>query len=282
MPKKADIEITTFKSLNAFLTAHDNFMKESSHNWSLSEWARQLKLESTTSLTKILNGQRNVGGTIQQALEDYFNFSEKDRRYFQLLIQNEKIHSEDPLKNLIETEIALTAATEPIVRLSEDEWAQINQWYYVALRQLSRIVPLPNDDKLIKHLLNIQEDVDVISAMKTLVNLGLLLEVDNRFVAADVIITTTQNISSETIKVHHEQMGALALKAIRKYDVKLRNFQSCTFLLDQHNLKEAHGLIEKFIADLTTLIDNSKGNSVYQMNVQLFPLAVVDEANSSI
>jgi uncharacterized protein (TIGR02147 family) len=181
----------------------------------------------------------------------------------------------DAVKNLVETEIAHTIYEEPTVVLSEKEWVQIHEWHYLAIRQLARIAPIPKEEKWLRKTLNLQSDVNVLDAVDKLFNLGLLTQIDGQFMATNVSICTEQNIPSESIKIHHEQMGALAIKAIRNYDVNTRNFQSCTFLMDNENLFAANNLIEKFINDLNRLVDSPKNKSVYQLNIQLFPLAVI-------
>ena len=76
-------------------------------------------------------------------------------------------------------------------------------------------------------------------------------------------------------------MGSLAIQAIRAFDVSKRNFQACTLSVSEEKLPLAHELIEKFINEFECLVDCQPANSIYQLNVQFFPLAVVHENSFS-
>lgn len=271
------IHITNYENLKDFFKAYASSKKREHQDWSLSEWARALGLEATSSLTMIINGQRNIGPAIEKSLANYFSFSEKELRHFQMLIKKDKLSDFDPVKQILETEIALNTKAKPIIKLNEKQWSKINHWCFLAIRQLARIVPVPRSHSFLKKILQGDESTSFLDAVDTLAELGLLVDVNGKYEASEIILSTTQNISSEAIKEHHEEMGSLALKAIRKFDVKMRNFQSCTFALDRKNFSQAHDLIEKFINDFETLVDSQKSDSVYQLNIQLFPLAVLNE-----
>lgn len=269
--------ISTYEDVRSFLNAYSEYCRSQQPQWTLSSWARKLGLESTTSLTMILNGQRKVGARIEEALIRYFEFSGADLRHFQLLIRRGKFPTADPIAEIIDNEIKKYQPQELRILLSEAEFTRVNRWHYYSLRQVARIQPIPYDNIFLNRIFKTDPPIDFCQAIDDLTQLGLLYEVDGMFKATAVVATTSQNIPSEAIKSYHEEIGNLALKAIRKYSPDERSFQSSTLSFDRGKTAEAQLLINKFIDDFDKLMYTSSGNSVYQINVQFFPLTVLDE-----
>lgn len=267
-----------FSDIRNFLKEYSFAMKDQFSNWTLTEWSQDLGLESPTSLTMILNGQRNIGPSIETAFIKYFSFSEKNLRHFRLLIKQDKITSSDPLHDLLENEIALNTNAKPTTTLSSKQLESINHTYYFSLRQLARLLPIPKDQKYLEKVFMCEENaINFIEIFEILESQGMLLHRNGLYSAVDVVFDTPENISSESIKQIHEASGQVALQAIRKFDVAERNFQSCTLSVNRKHLPQAQALIDKFLDDFETLIDSKEGDSVYQLNVQFFPMAVINE-----
>lgn len=271
------IHVLNYKNLKDFLKDYALHKKETDSTWSFASWAHHIGLESATSITMIINGQRNCGKNIEAALIKYFNFSEEELLHFKILVQKDKLQLSDPLRHALEKKILLNLPKKKIIELSDKQFSLINRWYYYTLRQLARIIPLKKDQNFLAHLFQNRNDIDYVDALDTLVQQGFLEPYENTFKPKDVVLSTTQNISSDSIKEYHEEVGRLGVEAIRKYDIQLRRFEACTLAFDKKNLELAHSLIEKFLDDFQVLADAQNGDSVYQMNIQFFPLAVIDE-----
>ena len=61
----------------------------------------QLGLKDTSSITKIIQGQREPGAAITGGLIRYFKFSPKDAQYFQDLVRLRKIKTDPRLSVLL-------------------------------------------------------------------------------------------------------------------------------------------------------------------------------------
>lgn len=274
------ISVQNYKSLRTFLNEYVALNKSKNTAWSIAQWARVLGLEATTSITMILNGQRNCGPKVAQAIANYFSFNEDELTHFKMLVEKDKVSAEDPLHRLIDKQLSVSKNANSVVILSDEQIQKMNRWYFYAIRQLARLTAVKKCEETLRRILNHNKDQDVqfVHALDILEEQGFLKKNDQQnYVASDVILDTSKNISSEAIKVYHEDMGTLAVKSVRNCEVAKRNFQSCTITFSQNKMAEADKLIEKFINEFEALSDSPTGDSVYQMNVQFFPLAVVDE-----
>jgi hypothetical protein len=85
------INISEFTDFRKFLRDYASEKKKQHPDWSLAVWARELGLSSTSSLTKILNGQREAGDKFCFKVIEYFQFSVEQAKHFDYLVFQSKI-----------------------------------------------------------------------------------------------------------------------------------------------------------------------------------------------
>jgi hypothetical protein len=84
------IDISTYTDFRKFLRDYAAEKKKQNPSWSLAIWARELGLSSTSSLTKILNGQREAGNKFCFKVIEYFKFSMEEAKHFDYLVYTSK------------------------------------------------------------------------------------------------------------------------------------------------------------------------------------------------
>lgn len=84
------IDISTYTDFRKFLRDYANEKKQQNPEWSLAIWARELGLSSTSSLTKIINGQREAGSKFCFKVIEYFKFTIEDTKHFDYLVYTSK------------------------------------------------------------------------------------------------------------------------------------------------------------------------------------------------
>jgi hypothetical protein len=67
-----NLNIKNFGDYRNFLKTHFEIKQKQKPNWSLGAWAKRLDLKATSSLTKIINGEREPGDCITEKLIQYF------------------------------------------------------------------------------------------------------------------------------------------------------------------------------------------------------------------
>lgn len=264
--------VRSYNDLRTFLKDFVGFKKQQDTTWTMTIWAQDLGLKALTSITMIINGQRNCGKSIEEALAKYFQFTSEEERHFRLLVKKDKLRANDPVKDIVESELKTGATPKKKIVLSEEDLIKITKWQYFALRQLGRLGPLPNNEQQLRSLLNYNSEESLLEGLLHLEQLGLVKKQADQFVTTEKEITSAQNVSSEPIKQYHESMAQVAFQAIRKIDPSQRSFQGRTLPVKKENLAKAKALIEKFQSDFDSLVDDPSGDSVYQLNVQFFPL----------
>ena len=88
---------------------------------------------------------------------------------------------------------------------------------------------------------------------------------------------TTNDISSEAIKRYHESMLDHAKAALRKFDIKDREFTAASLTMNVERFAEAKELIREFKSRFAKLLEEDAGDVTAQIQIQFFPLTKVSQ-----
>src|SRR5438445_13499088 len=94
-------KIQKFMDYRAFLHAQVEEIKKNNSRWSFGSWSRALGISTKSSLIKILQGKRNPGPKITDALISYFDFSKSDAQYFRDLVHLAKLKQNDRISSAV-------------------------------------------------------------------------------------------------------------------------------------------------------------------------------------
>ena len=128
------IDVLEYATLENYLADFVEKSRSERPTWSISGWAKRLGLKSTTSISKIICGQRTCGPVVSAALVKYFNFTEIEKRHFQYLIEKTKLAQDHPTRGLIETEILTGVKSRKTIILTEIQMSEVRNWYFLAIR----------------------------------------------------------------------------------------------------------------------------------------------------
>jgi uncharacterized protein (TIGR02147 family) len=266
------LNVYDFKDYREFLREFVSRQKQENPQWTIAGWARELGLLATTSLTKILNGQREPGEKICRKLVEYFRFDHDQIRYFDMLVRLNKC-DDDHLKEVFQEKLMKLTPVPGKLFLDETRLEMISDWTHLAIRQLASVSPLPNDPEWIARQLVFEAPAaQVRRALDNLVVLGLLELKDGFFRMSQSWITTQEDIPSKALRSHHSQMIENAKKSIEMVPVEKRQICGSTMAIPLNKMESAKSLIRQFASDMAKLMDSPSCDQVYQLNVQFFPL----------
>lgn len=266
-------QIFQYRDYREFLRHHVSMCKQENPEWTIAGWARELGLLATTSLTKILNGQREPGEKICQKLLEYFRFNDEEAKYFVYLIRLNKT-SDSGLREVFEEKLSKLAPSQGKLQLDEAKFQVVAEWTHFAIRQMAQVMPLPYDAKLISSQLLFDVSVEqVAAAIKNLLQLGLITLKDGFLYKTDSWIATTDDIPSKALRQHHTQMIKNAVRSIEEIPVQQREIRGMTMAVPTNKMPVAKNLIRQFTEDMARLMSDGSLDQVYQLNVQFFPLS---------
>lgn len=105
-----------------------------------------------------------------------------------------------------------------------------------------------------------------------LVNLKLIEWRDCRYSPVYSEATTGFDIPSDARRTWHRKHLELAQRKFQELDVMERDFSVITFTMDEANLLKGKKMIRNFRRNFSRVMEAKKGDGVYQLSVQLFPI----------
>jgi uncharacterized protein (TIGR02147 family) len=257
-----------------FLKNHAEQKQRSNPNWNYSLWARALGLSSTSSLTKVLSGDRDPGPKMIDQLVRYFKFNAEEEAQFRSLILLTKDKNAFKMNALLNHSVKKENALQKRV-LELFEFRLIAEWQHLSIRELFRVKGLKLSVAKIKALLKGSLSIDAVEkSLALLKGLGLIQKgKDQEFYSSDEQIQTQNEISDSAIRFYHEQKLDQAKDRLNDTSVEDREFQSLSLLIDSDQLPEIKSKIRQFIQSLESDLNAKKVDQLYQFQIQLFPVS---------
>lgn len=270
---KSELGVQQFTDYRVFLQAHAEEMKRKKHQWSYGQWSKSLGLKATSSLTKIIQGQREPGTEITEKFVNYFKFSDKQAGYFRDLVRLHKIKNDPRLSVLLMEKMGKEFPSAKARIMDDKTFLVISNWYYLAVRELARSKKFDEDPEWISHQFQFKVTArEIKQAIQVLLNLQLLERKNGRLQILESRIDTANDIASEAIKRYHEQMLEHAKAAVRQFSTEERELSSTTLIMSSKKMAEAKQLIRDFKLKFEQLMEDESGDQIYQVQLQLFPL----------
>ncbi len=275
------LRVTEFTDYRAFLKAYYADARLKNPRFSYGAWSKKLNTKDTSTLTKIIKGQRDPGPRLTEQFITYFKFSESEAKYFRSMVQLEKLQEESSLRLEILDTLGRSPKTTGTKTIDAADFASISEWYSFAIRQMTKLRAFqPSARWIAKHLRFGVSEEQAQDMLNNLVRFGFLsvCKIRNTLTVGDPI-TTPSDAPNSYIKKFHLQMLNNAAKSINEVPVERREFTSLTLAFNSSHLTEAKKLIRKFQADFDLLMGEKtpqENDSVYQFQIQFFPLTQND------
>jgi uncharacterized protein (TIGR02147 family) len=268
---KKPLEIFDYRE---FLVNHAEAKQLANPHWNYSMWAKALGLQSTSSLTKVLSGDRKPGPNMVDRLVHYFKFNAEEENQFRSLV----LLSKDKTATVMSSLLKRTQKTENALQfrvLELFEFRLVSEWQHLAIRELFRVKNLKLTTQKIKKLLHDDLALETIEkSIALLKSLNLLKKnPQGDYFSSDEQVITQNDTPDAAIQSYHEQKLDQAKKRLRDTSVEERCFQSLTLLIDHDDLPKIKLKIRNFIQELEAEVDAKKVNQLYQFQLQLFPMS---------
>ncbi|OUR97186.1 hypothetical protein A9Q84_12735 [Halobacteriovorax marinus] len=273
MDKEKETNIFNYSDYREFLRDFNEMKKRVNPSWSFGLWARELGLNSISSITMIINGQRHAGKKIQKSLIDFFKFNTKEAYYFEELVKIAKSSKDNPSLTIL-----LLDQNSELKEMREQNTAQVDlffNWKAHCVKELTQLKDFFPSGTWIETRTNglIKKDEGK-KLLDLLISEGFLEK--TFFEGKEVIqpsstIVPTKEVTKEAAHSYHKALMENSAKAIEK-DKDLRSLHATTLSLLTSDLAKAKDIIREFQINFSEQIEQSPGDEVYQLNIQLFPL----------
>lgn len=261
------MEMISYKNI---LEEELNFRLNDNLSYSLRAFARDIGI-SPSQLSDIFKSKTGLSVKKARSIAENLSFNDNEIEMFCSLVEIE--HGRSPKKVLeARKRIDKINYESSFKGLSFDSFKLISDWQYFAILSTMELDEYDGSINFISTHLNLELSKTE-EYIKRLLKLDLIDIQNGKFIISGEMFTTSHNIKSLALKRFHKQHLNKSLKAIDNVSVELRDITTMTMAIDIKKIPEAKKMITKFRRELSHFLEEGPKNHVYNLNIQLIPLA---------
>lgn len=238
-------------------------------------FALKMGINSTSWLSSILSGARNLNEINLKKLTSILNFSPYERSLFSALVAFNQ--SKDRIeKNRHFDTFRKIQARKEATPVSGQFYDYYKNWYNSAIRAVIGMMPVRDNYSELGALLTPPvSEQHTKEAVKLLEEIGFIRRNDlGIFELTHAGITTGEYEKSVAIRGFQEETIQLAKASLFRFDRSEKDISTLTLGISRDRIKDVKAILadtRRQIAELAESDDNA--DSAYQLNMQLFPLS---------
>lgn len=236
--------------------------------------AGRVGFKSAGHFTQILKGCINLSSSMTAGFIDFLKLNKSEAAYFELLIRFDQAKTHAEKRRYFEQ---MTKFKElKIATLDPSQYEYYNKWYYVAVRELLSYYQFNGDyAALAKKVRPSISPREAKTAIALLTRLGLIKKgSDGIYRKTTASVSAVPLGGSIAITNQALQTMRLAQEALDRFPKEQRNISGVAFSFSHKAFEAMQEEIRNFRKRILDLAQtDSNPDTVYQFNVQLFPLS---------
>jgi uncharacterized protein (TIGR02147 family) len=278
-----EVSVYAFLDYREYLRAYYEAAKRVRPSFSFRLFAKLAGLRSPNFLKLVIDGQRNLGADSIARFAQALELSAADAEFFADLVAFSQADSLAE-KNRAFERIAASRRFRQARRIDGELFAYLSHWYNPVIRELAAREDFQEDPRWIAAQVAPRiSPSEAAEAMKLLLSLGLLVRdpKTGRAVRGEPTLATEHEVRSLGAAAFHRQMLERAAASIEDVPRELRDLAALTVCISPETAALVKQRIHQFREVLAELCDSdTRGSVVYQLNVQWFPLSLVESGES--
>lgn len=266
--------IYDYTDYRLFLKDIYNYKKTLDKKFSHRFIANHVRATSSGWFSDVINGRINLTRTYQMSLSKLLHLRQRESDFFEALVDYAQAGSLDEKSRYMQKIISFKEVNPSLIGQKQFEF--YSKWYITAIRELLLFYDFKDDYKALGKMLNpsirpneAQQAVDI------LLSLGFVKKDSNGFLRP-VTKTITKDTAFRSVHWGNfvTSMMKLAIESVDRHDADIRDISAVTINLSQENFQLAKAHIEELRRRLLALAEqDSSENTVFQCNIQIFPLS---------
>lgn len=224
-----------------------------------------------TYINLILQGKRNLSLVASRKVSAALGLSKNEREFFSRLVEFNQT-KDLKRKNELYEELSRMIRSSKIQSRTWNEYELFENWYNVVVYEyLGDEWFEPNVEHIAKQLgITVTK---VYQCLTHLMSLGLLDQQGDSFRKLDKSISTADDINSHLVKSFHVEMSQYAARKISQLPLEKREVNALTLALSKEKFERFKKRIREVTDEFATeFAEETAGETVYQFNIQLFPM----------
>jgi uncharacterized protein (TIGR02147 family) len=233
-------------------------------------------------IVKLFQGKIQLGVKNIDAFADLFHITEKKREYFVELVHFGRAKNQNEIERRFERLHSIKGLQFRTVSDSIVDF--YSKWYNMVIRSILSIYPFDGKDyrKLSSMLTPSITAADARESVKLLEKLKLIKQgKDGFYRPTEEFISTGEKWTSAKIREYQKKNMELAMVSLEAHPKKLRDISTVTMTFATKDMEALRERVRQFRQDLLLMSkEASEEDSVVQMNIQVFPVALLEGRKS--
>ena len=228
------------------------------------------------NLLRVSQGKIHLSTTLIQPAADFFELDEKECAYWTEMVYFGRAKTDAEALQHYERMQTLKGVSLKLLAKKELEFYR--HWYYNAIRSVIGICKFKDDYQGLAECCTPQiTENEARSAVQLLHELNMISEDrDGFWKVNDTFVSTGGNWRSAAVRQFQKDTIALAGESLERHAPHLRDISTVTMTFNMDDIQLIREKINEFRSDLLRLSQDGSGdNTVFQLNIQLFPLAFI-------
>jgi len=223
--------------------------------YSLRAFAKSLDIDSST-LSALIRRKRNLTAKTAQRL-----------------ISNIGVSDPSHVQALLLGTLGENSENKPVYAQLDIESAEvISSWEHFAILALLQTESFRPNTMQIARRLNIPHGI-ALEALHRMERLGLVAQQNETWINTGKNLATPSHVSNLALRGALRQYISKALDSLELDPIEVRDISGMTMAIASGKLPEARTLIKDFRRKLCAFLEVGHKDSVYRLNIQLFPLS---------
>lgn len=228
------------------------------------------------NLLRISQGKIHLSLNLIEPVARFFELEEKETAYWTELVYFGRAKTDKEALDHYEKMQILKGI--PLKRLAKKELEFYRHWYCNAIRSIIGICKFKDDYEGLAESCTPQISVEQAKeAVNLLAELNMISkDREGYWKVNDTFVSTGGNWRSEAVRAFQKETIRMAGESLERHSPTVRDISTVTMTFNMDDIALIREKIKEFRSDLLRLSQDGSGdNTVFQLNVQLFPLGFV-------
>jgi uncharacterized protein (TIGR02147 family) len=278
------LEIYEYDNFREFLRDFCAHAKAKDKKYSLRYFSRLAGFVSPSHLKRVIDGERNLSSEAITKFSKVLKLNKRQSFFFQnlTLFNQAKTNSE---RETYARELLKSRNFREARPLSQLQFQYFAHWYFVPVRELAALSDFREDPTWIADAIRPRiTPNEAARALRELEKLGLLV----RNTSGELIQSATDLIRPDSFTAsfyvrYHKDMIQRGAESIELISREKRDISTVSFALSTSALVKIKEMIGRLREEvLAVAAQDSDSNSIYQLNLQLFPIAETGNSEEKV
>ncbi len=275
---KTTIWIFEYDDYRKFIKDFYSLNKSLDSKYSYRYLAKAAGYKSPSAFLEVISGKKNLSDEGALKFARALKLNKMELQFFKTLVFfNQATNLED--RSRFAKDISKLRLNKKIVSLSETQYKLFEQWYYTSIIEMVSLPGFKEDPEWIAdHVIPPIQTRQASIALEELIKMGLLARnEEGSLVQKESNVSTPSEVSSAYVANWHREQMKKAAESIDRIPREMRDISGVYFSFSLENMKAIKDLVHRFREEILELSSRQATKDiVFQLNLQLFPVARVD------